>query len=149
VKELEEGTVELGQAPVNLDHLVRADRIPWVDVRLVLGPLRAALTDVEEVAVAVRPVDVNCRRRELASAGAPTPFWLQVRSLHGALRPQGSECLDRSTKPIGGRGTIWARALHGEDKRAKGRPIESRPILNESVQALAPAGAIAGTTPSC
>ena len=38
----------------------------------------------------------------------------------------------------------------GRDKvAAEGRPTESRPPFDESVQALVPAGASAGTTPSC
>jgi len=53
LEEVRDGTFELGQLLVDLDHLVRADRLRRVDVRLVLCPLGAAVTPVEKVPVGV------------------------------------------------------------------------------------------------
>jgi len=54
-----DGTFELGQSPVDLDHLVRADGLERVDVVLMDCPLHAALAPVEQVAITVRAVDVD------------------------------------------------------------------------------------------
>jgi len=51
VEKLGDGTLELGQAGVHLNHFVRADWFRWVDVGLVLRPLVSAVTAVEQVAV--------------------------------------------------------------------------------------------------
>jgi len=71
VEKLGHRTVELGQAGMNLDHLVRGDRVGWVDVRFVLCPFVAAVTAVEQEAVAAGPIDVDGSGGWLASAGAP------------------------------------------------------------------------------
>jgi len=67
---------------VDIDHLVRAHGVCWVDAGLVLGPLRAARTAVEYVAVGVGTVDVDDSLIELASADAIASCWFQVRLLH-------------------------------------------------------------------
>jgi hypothetical protein len=73
---------------MDLNHFVRADRIGWVDVVLVLSPFRAALTAVEQAAVGMEAVDVNRSVLELSSTNAQALPWFQVRLLQ--LRPPDS-----------------------------------------------------------
>jgi len=82
LEQLGDGPIEAGQTPVNLDDLIRANRVSWVDVRLVFGPFRAALTSPKEVAVGAGAVDVNGGILELASADATSLSWFLVRRLH-------------------------------------------------------------------
>jgi hypothetical protein len=81
LKELDNRTFELGQACMDFDDLVRADRVRRVEVRLVLGPLRAAFTEVEQVTVGAGAVDVDHGVLEIASADALTLVWFQLRLL--------------------------------------------------------------------
>src|SRR2546423_14636726 len=53
LQQLRDRAFELGEALVDLDHLVGGDRVGGVDVRQALRPLRAALAAVEEKAVRV------------------------------------------------------------------------------------------------
>jgi len=79
LQELGDGTVELGQTCVNLDDFIRANRVCWVDVSLVFGPLGAAFAEPKEVTIDVRPVNVNRGVLELASADARSlsRFWVR------------------------------------------------------------------------
>src|ERR1700674_3077067 len=61
--------VELVQALVDLDHLVAAHRLGGVDVSLVLGPFRAALTAVEDIPIRSRAGGENGRVFRTPSAG--------------------------------------------------------------------------------
>ena len=79
LKQLDNRTFELGQACMDLYDLVRADRVRRVDARLVLGPLRAAFTPVEQAAIGVGAVDMNFSVLELASTDARALSWLQIR----------------------------------------------------------------------
>jgi hypothetical protein len=79
LKQLDNRTFELGQACMDLDDLVRADRVRRVDVRLVLGPLCAEFTEVEQVAVGVGAVDVDHGVLEIPSADALALVWFQLR----------------------------------------------------------------------
>ena len=47
LEQVGDGTFELGQARVDLDHLVRADRVRRVDVSVVVRPLDTARTAVK------------------------------------------------------------------------------------------------------
>src|SRR5690348_14713786 len=76
-QQLCDGAFELRQAPVDFDHLIGADGLEGVDVVLVDRPLHATLAAVEEVAVTMRPVDVDRRVTQTPAARAPGrfPLW--------------------------------------------------------------------------
>ena len=78
LQQLGEGAFELGEALVHLNHLVGADGVVWVDIGLVLGPLSAAVTAVEQVAVGVGAVNVDRRVLGSASTGAFALVWFQL-----------------------------------------------------------------------
>src|SRR5229473_4151529 len=78
LQQLGERAFELGEALVHLDHLVRADRVVGVDIGLVLGPLRATVTAVEQVAVGVRAVYVYRRLFGAPPTGAFTLVRFQL-----------------------------------------------------------------------
>ena len=75
LQEFGDGTFELRQTLVDLDHLIRGDGVVRVDVGLMHGPLQAAFAAVEEVAITVRAVDVDRRVLQPSPTSALRCLW--------------------------------------------------------------------------
>src|SRR5205807_4891588 len=78
LQELGDGPFELRQTLVDLDHLVRADGIGGIDVRLVLGPLGATLTAMEQITISVGAINVDRGVLRVPSAGTPALLRVQL-----------------------------------------------------------------------
>jgi hypothetical protein len=78
LEELGDRAFELGQLPVDLDHLIRRNGVGGVDVREVLGPLTTALAAVEQEPVGAGPVREDGGIFRAPSANALALVWFQL-----------------------------------------------------------------------